>query len=178
MDINLVKEHLRLGSSTEEDGILNLLIAMAYQYVEKHTGTSVKKVPQTVSLDAFPQNKDAIELKYTPVISIDEITYLNPIGDLVYMDLQDVHLDTRPVFPRIVLKAGGEWPSVHPDQMSINVTVTVGFDSVPEDIAVAMLLIIGHLYANREATTFGSPLNELPFGVSSLLAPYTIPRFG
>ena len=47
---------------------------------------------------------------------------------------------------------------------------------IPEPIISAMLLLIGHLYENREQSIIGA-LNEIPFGVESLLLPYASVRF-
>lgn len=44
-------------------------------------------------------------------------------------------------------------------------------EDVPESIKIAVLLLVGHYYANREAVTFGTP-SKIPFGVESLLWPY------
>jgi len=41
------------------------------------------------------------------------------------------------------------------------------------DITAAMLLLIGHWYANREAVSVGGPV-ETPLAVDSLLQPYRI----
>lgn len=50
-------------------------------------------------------------------------------------------------------------------------------EPLPASIKAAILLMIGHLYENREATNqgggFGTTLvNELPLGVQALLIPY------
>lgn len=47
---------------------------------------------------------------------------------------------------------------------------------IPEPIVSAMLLLIGHLYENREQSVMGA-LAEIPMGVESLLLPYTSMRF-
>lgn len=41
-----------------------------------------------------------------------------------------------------------------------------------DDIRAAMLLLIGHLYANREAVNIGNITSTVPFAVESLLQPY------
>lgn len=41
-----------------------------------------------------------------------------------------------------------------------------------DGITAAMLLLIGHLYENREAVTVGEAAAELPLGVDALLIPY------
>ena len=47
---------------------------------------------------------------------------------------------------------------------------------IPEPLISAMLLLIGHLYENREQSIIGV-LNEIPMGVESLLLPYASVRF-
>lgn len=44
-------------------------------------------------------------------------------------------------------------------------------DAIPPPIRHAALLLIGHFYENREATS-DRTLTELPFAVRSLIAPY------
>ena len=55
-----------------------------------------------------------------------------------------------------------------------------GAGDVPEPIRQAILLIIGHLYENRQvtgATVAGSQLLPIPFGVDALLADYWVKGF-
>ncbi|VYT92884.1 phage gp6-like head-tail connector protein [Metakosakonia massiliensis] len=43
-----------------------------------------------------------------------------------------------------------------------------------EDVKAAMLLLIGHWYANRESVVVGQTVAEVPFAVEALLQPYRI----
>lgn len=43
-----------------------------------------------------------------------------------------------------------------------------------DDVKAAMLLLIGHWYANREAAIVGASASKLPLAVESLLQPYRI----
>lgn len=43
-----------------------------------------------------------------------------------------------------------------------------------EDVRTAMLLLVGHWYANREAVVSGNTPAELPLAVEALLQPYRI----
>src|SRR4051812_26918699 len=45
---------------------------------------------------------------------------------------------------------------------------------INEDIKVAMLLLIGHFFLNREAVTTNLTPTELPLGVRALLQPYRV----
>ena len=43
-----------------------------------------------------------------------------------------------------------------------------------DDVKAAMLLLIGHWYANREAVNIGNITTEIPFAIEALLQPYRI----
>ncbi|MBY0633754.1 head-tail connector protein [Enterobacter sp. NIC22-4] len=43
-----------------------------------------------------------------------------------------------------------------------------------DDVKAAMLLLIGHWYANRESVAIGQTVAEVPLAVESLLQPYRI----
>ncbi|MFV9176011.1 head-tail connector protein [Serratia marcescens] len=43
-----------------------------------------------------------------------------------------------------------------------------------DDVKAAMLLLIGHWYANRETVSVGQTVSEVPFAVEALLQPYRI----
>ncbi|CAM7424726.1 head-tail connector protein [Citrobacter cronae] len=43
-----------------------------------------------------------------------------------------------------------------------------------DDVKAAMLLLIGHWYANRESVVVGQAVAEVPFAVEALLQPYRI----
>ncbi len=45
--------------------------------------------------------------------------------------------------------------------------------SESEDIKLAMMLLVGHYYLNREATTEAS-LRQIPLGVKALIGPYVV----
>lgn len=43
-----------------------------------------------------------------------------------------------------------------------------------DDVKAAMLLLIGHWYANRESVNIGNITSEIPFATEALLQPYKI----
>ncbi len=49
---------------------------------------------------------------------------------------------------------------------------TQGEIPTQDDITTAMLLLIGHWYANRESVVVGTITSELPMAVEALIAPY------
>jgi hypothetical protein len=58
----------------------------------------------------------------------------------------------------------------------LDYTVTTGLPLVggllPAGLRQAMLLILGHFYANRESIIIGVGANEIPMGYKYLIAPY------
>lgn len=56
------------------------------------------------------------------------------------------------------------------------VTQATGNDALvlDDDITTAMLLLIAHWYAHREAVVVGTITSEVPMAVASLLQPYRI----
>jgi len=67
--------------------------------------------------------------------------------------------------------------SVYASQQELNAAVLAGAASeapmVCNDLVrAAVLLILGHLYANREDVITGAPASEIPMGSRQLLAPY------
>jgi hypothetical protein len=49
-----------------------------------------------------------------------------------------------------------------------------GFEAVPFSLKSAMLLLIGHLYENREEVTVGVNANQLPKASEYLMNPYRV----
>jgi hypothetical protein len=68
---------------------------------------------------------------------------------------------------------------IYPDQQSLNEAVAAGEAGESpmvsnKQINAACLLILGHLYANREAVVTGTIATELPQGSMALLTPHRI----
>ena len=69
--------------------------------------------------------------------------------------------------------------SVYDDQAAMEMAVTEGIAGenpmiVNDAINAAILLIVGHLYANREDVIVGVAAYQLPGGAKSILNPYRI----
>ena len=68
------------------------------------------------------------------------------------------------------------WPCVRDDGEVITVRATCGYGAgqgdVPQPLRLAMRILIGHWYENREALIIGTIVAEAPLAVESLIAPY------
>ncbi len=121
-----------------------------------------------------------IELPLRPVQSVTSVSYVDDNGATQTLSgsLYTTHLD-RPV-PCIDRAYNQSWPSVRDVSDAITVRFVAGYlpEKVPDGIRQAILLLIGHWYANRETVNIGNITSELPFTTQALLDPYRVLRFG
>lgn len=179
------KLHLRLitdlseaDSYPAEDTLIQALISAAYRHAEQITRVMFEHRPETLVLDGFPSADATIELPWTPVDSIDALDYIDADGISQSLDAETLRLDTRPLYPCLAPQWGSLWPTTIDETESVTITATVGQAETPPDVRAALLLLIGHLYENREAVVIGTISSEVPLGVKMLLAPCTIHSVG
>lgn len=93
----------------------------------------------------------------------------NPVADAMVAVLSD----TRGSFVRF--SDAFTYPGLYDDRAdAVQVTITAGYGdaaAVPTAIRAAILLLVGHWYANREAAS-AEAIEALPMAVDALLAPY------
>lgn len=162
------KAHLREDSS-DHDAEIGMLIAAARTHVEDITGRYWALQTLETTFDAFPLC--AINLP-GPVISIDSLVYLDSNRDEQTIDSATYTVDAK---GRVSLAAGASWPSTAWDLNAVRVQFTVGYEDpaeVPAPIKAAILLLVGHWYANKEAVVIGKTAVEAPMSVKALIAPY------
>jgi hypothetical protein len=188
------KLHLRVDFTDDDDLILGLISA-AREVVEGKLRRAVFQQTYELSLDQFPYPTGtltrspaerenylfpsiyfvdyAIELPRSKVTSVESITFQDATAETVMLpeDQYAVDLNSEPA--RIVPANGGTWPYIDSySPGSITITFRTGewdADTVPASVKQAMLLLIGHWYANREAVT-ENKLTTLPLAVDCLLS--------
>lgn len=153
------------------------LITVARELVETHTGRTLITSTWDYYLPAFPAS-GIITLPNSPLQSVTSITYTDSAGTATVWASSNYQVSIRGAVGRIVPAYSVSWPTFTARPLdAVTVRYVAGYGSgagdVPEGIRQAMLLLIGHLYEQREATgatVAGSPLPMLPFGVDALLA--------
>lgn len=114
------------------------------------------------------------------MLSIDSVSYVDGNGTTQTWSSALYRTDI-PAGPtagpaRLTPIYSGVWPQTQGVINAFTVRFTAGYGttaaSVPYDIKAAIKLLIGHLYANREAVNIGNIVTPLPLGVESLLWPY------
>lgn len=84
--------------------------------------------------------------------------------------------------PFLMLQPGQQWPSITSRPDAVEVVWQAGYGStaaaVPADIRLALMMLAGHWYKNRETVTLSQmTVQELPFATRALLEKYRATRF-
>ncbi len=173
-----VKLHLRVDHPNEDTPIGGW-IATAREKVEMDTRRALITQTWDMTLDEWPK-EDYIEVPLPPLASVTSITYIDKDGVSATFASSSYVVDTQNSPGRIVLAVGYSWPSVTLRAANgITVRYVCGYgatgSSVPASLRSAMLLLIGHYYENREATS--QNVYQLPLGYEALITPYRVFTF-
>ena len=163
-----------------DEAKVELLITTARQYMEETLGRAFITQTWELVLDDFPTEK-YIELPLPPLASVTSITYYDVDDVPAIQAATEYYVDTYSEPGRIVLNDGESWPttSLRPANGVIIRYICGGTAaSVPEPLCNAMMMLVGHLYENRElVVTTGAVPKELPLAYKHLVAPYQIWSF-
>jgi len=174
------KLHIRVtvdsSGDTAEDNLIMDLIKTAREYCENFTGRALATQTIEAYLNGFPC-ANYIELPRPPLQSVTSVKYKNRYNVETTMTVDtDYIVDTDSDVGRIVLPYGLSWPSFTPHPVNpIKIRYVAGYEEAPASIRQSMLLLIGHWYANREAT--GEATGQIEFAVKALLSQHRMRWF-
>ncbi len=177
------------GVGTHPDDMMIMAMqSAAREYCENFTGLSIAQKTYEVALDQFPRAyatlcnnntayrlSNAIELPYAPLISIESITVGE--GSDNEIDASEYIVDDYSLPARIVPVSS--WPTVATATNIIKIRYIAGYendsdgDLIPYALKSAILLILGHYYANREDATDKTILS-IPNGAEAIMRPLRI----
>lgn len=165
------KLHLRVDGA-DDDTLITGLLSAAVSHLDGWTGILGRcLVEQTWRMD-FDRFDRCMALPLGPVMEIVSVTWRNAEGQLStvsddeYQTVTDgggrTHLRFRNAysFPAGVYERG-----------AVSVTFKAGYEEVPAAIKVAILLMVGHWFSQREAVSEGN-FTEVPMAANTLLAPF------
>ena len=165
-----------------EDGAetkVEAFIKSAVNWIENECRRAI--MPQTwkLFLDDWPDD-DLIWVPRPRLIQVDSIKYVDTDGALQTLDASGYQVDTGTEPGRVQPAYGEAWPSVRDQLSPITLEYQCGWadaDSVPEDIILAIWLLVTHWYENREPIVVGTISSSLEYAVKALVSPYKIHRF-
>lgn len=172
------KKHLNVDFSDDDDYIASLVLA-AEAHLDGFAGVLGRAlITQTWkrSFDAFPDG-DVIRLPLGPLLSVSTVMYYDQSGSNLAFGASSYHAISDAIGPCVKLADTAVWPNTAERPDAVTVTWVCGYGAaasdVPAPIVHAAKLIVGHLYANREAVG-AAGLSGLPMAVDALIQPYRL----
>lgn len=172
------KQHLRVDFA-DDDTLIGSLITAARMMCESQLNQSFVTQSWRLTLDRFPC-EGVIHVPRTPLQSVTSITYKDVAGNTQTMSstLYDVDVASRPgrIAPSYntfwPVTYGFLWPVSRAQIAAVQVTFVAGYgdaSAVPEQVKLAIKMMVGSWYENREAVVVGQTGSELPMAVQALL---------
>lgn len=168
-DVSIIKN----APTSSEDDELSIFITAARSACELISGRSYITQTWELSIDDFSHKENYIELPYPPLQTVTHLKYYNTSGTEYTFSSADYHVNTYSQPGKIVLGFGKTWPNdTLKTTNGIIIRYVAGYGataaSVPEKTRLAIKLLAGHYYINRENEQ-PRKLESIPFGVLSLL---------
>lgn len=173
VSLDEAKAHLRVDGS-DEDALITGLINAATAHLDGWSGVLGRAlVTQTWSqtYDAFT---NPLRLPM-PAASVTSVTYVDADGVTATVASDQYVLRADALGSLVEPAHGATWPTPRSQSGAVAVVFTCGTAAadVPAAIKAAILLMIGDLYASREAVVTGTIVAENPT-VAALIAPYRL----
>lgn len=174
------KDHLRVSFDTD-DAEIAAMVTAARVAIESRSGMRLFTQIIEVRADeweelADPDRSDVLRLRVSPLQSITTVKYYESVNDTdTLLAAADYVTDLLGVPARIQIK--NTWPATNDYIGNIRIRCVAGYSTVkaiPAHLRQAVLLLVGHYYENREATT-DLKLMQIPEGINALI--HSAPEF-
>lgn len=193
------KARLRL-ETTADDALITALIVVARQKAEEYLRRALITQSWTLWLDWWPHDKQdnrewwdgvregsitndlapVVCLPQSPVVSITHIKTYAADNSATTMSSDGYRLDAASSPARVCLNQGTTWPLPGRTRQGVEIEYVCGYgaaSAVPRPIREGILMLITHLYENREAISeFGVSSAQLPFTIEAMWSPYRVIR--
>jgi len=173
----MVKQQLRVTHSSEDD-LISHLIDVATSHIFARTRYAMLAQTWEMRLDRFPSRR-MMNFPFAPLSSVTSLKYDDVDNVEQTMDSSLYAVETG-IWPgRLRLNTGQTWPTIYGNVDNVRAVFVCGNTSaslVPADLKQAVLMGVGHWYANREDVVTGTIASSLARSIDSLIAPYVVPR--
>src|SRR3990167_1042627 len=179
------KLHLKVETDqTADDALIDLLVSAAREDAEDFTNRCFCWSTWELRLDEFPTREhQEILLPRPPLIRVESIKYVDGDGATQTLGSDNYQVDDKSEPARVRPAYGLSWPATRAQMNAVTVSYVAGYPvseagspadyaaNVPAAAKAAVKLILGHLYANREAVMAmpgGVAAIEIPMGAQHL----------
>ena len=172
ISLDEARKHCRI-LGTDDDDTLRIYIEAARNHVESLMENAL--VEGTYAF-YFNTSKSHYHI-YKPIVSITTFEYNIVTNTGAYggsLSGSDYHMDTE---QGLITINDSTMTDLYAQSNAIKITAVVGQPNIgiiKGDIKLAMLLMIGHWFENREETIVGTTAAQIPTGARDLLAPYKV----
>lgn len=176
VDLTMARVQCRLAvDDTAEDALLSLYIDAAAEYLEGYTGWSFTTQTHKVTECDFPEE---MYLPFAaPLASVTYVKYYDASNALTTLS-SSVYTVPENEAPALIRRAYTQvWPAVYDREDAViveYVTGTADPANVPFWAKQAILLLVGHWFANRETVIVGTISGSVQFAVDALCAPHRL----
>lgn len=169
LDLATAKAHLRIeADETDEDPLIEAYLAASIDQVEQAIGLNLSERAVRGTAPGF--DPAGVRLFRGPVQSIEGVEY--DASDGTVAQLEDYRLIEGSA---LLLPAfSASWPATMDGPGTVRVDYIAGYPEgeLPAGLKQAVLMLMAHYFANREAAVTGTIATTIPIGVEMLLGPY------
>jgi uncharacterized phiE125 gp8 family phage protein len=174
------KAHLRVDWD-DDDALIAAYLRAAVGAIEKRTDRALSPQAFTEWAPRFPcAYGEKLTLARDPVSAIVSVTYVDQDGAEQTLDEADYRsIEGEPW--SLIAPISASLPSTEERPDAVRVRYMAGYNAgdCPAELQSAVLLMLGHLYANREAVAVGANVvTALPLAVETLCDPFRRARLG
>ena len=164
--------HLRVGSAPSDSALIAQYRNAALESVEARANIQLRRGTMSAKLTGF----HFATFPIGPNVSVSSVTYIpTGGGNAVTLDASKYSVSEQGNVQRIIFF---NTPAVHSFTLEpVTINFSVGYESasdVPAPVIQAALLLLGHMYENRQENTIGLMPAALQTGVDSLLSPFRV----
>lgn len=161
-----LKAHLRVTHASE-DTLIASYLEQACAWAQNYSQVTIGPQTLELALDAFPTG--AIELPYGLVTALTSVKYRDTAGTLITLDPSNYALNDYADPAVCHLTYGSTWPQTREITNAVLVRYAAGATALHDGIRSALLLTVGHLYANRESVNVGNIVSKMPLSAEAML---------
>jgi uncharacterized phiE125 gp8 family phage protein len=166
-----VKDHLRVDHDDEND-LITAYVDAAVAYLDGWggiLGRCIMEQEWSVTMTALPVN-GSIPLPF-PDVSTVVVEYVAD-GSTATLSSATYRLQEDAGSAWIEQVEGATWPATdtRADAVTITMTSALPAAALPR-VAVAIKLLVGHWFENREAVAVGATVADVPLAFAALIAP-------